>query len=360
MAEPSEYSDAVETYRTRHNVYESYARRLKSLIIDLLQNNEIDFIQVESRTKTVDSFEDKLVRKGAKYKNPLSDITDLVGIRVITYYQEDVERIGALLKAEFDIDDELSVDKSTVLQPNEFGYASNHYVASLSEKRASLTEWAQWAGIVAEIQVRTSLQHSWAAVSHKLSYKTTIDAPATLQRRLFRLSALFELADQEFSSITIAQKKLADQRAEEVRRGDLSAKLDAESLDAYLDSKFEDDIRNVARTGEWWHGDEVITDFSPVESRSALLELLNSLSIGTVEELNRLIGDDVQADIRTLSDQLWSANIGARDIYDVFHALVLLHSARYPPIHNYAYYDRYIEAIASARAIRGYGIRGPA
>jgi putative GTP pyrophosphokinase len=63
----------------------------------------------------------------------------------------------------------------------------------------------QYADIRAEIQVRTALQHAWSAVHHKLEYKSSTEAPPELRRRLFRLSALFELADEQFSELRDAR-----------------------------------------------------------------------------------------------------------------------------------------------------------
>src|SRR5215469_6238650 len=60
--------------------------RLRTLIVDLLAEANIEVIQIEARTKAVDSFTEKISRKRAKYKNPLREITDLVGIRIIRKY----------------------------------------------------------------------------------------------------------------------------------------------------------------------------------------------------------------------------------------------------------------------------------
>jgi ppGpp synthetase/RelA/SpoT-type nucleotidyltranferase len=51
-------------------------------------------------------------------------IADLVGLRIITYYHEDVVRIGEILKGEFKIDEKNSIDKIAGLAPDRFGYLS--------------------------------------------------------------------------------------------------------------------------------------------------------------------------------------------------------------------------------------------
>jgi putative GTP pyrophosphokinase len=67
-------------------------------------------------------------------------MTDLIGLRIITYYREDVTRIGEVLKGEFLIDEKNSVDKMAALDPDRFGYLSMHYIASLSPTRRKLAE----------------------------------------------------------------------------------------------------------------------------------------------------------------------------------------------------------------------------
>lgn len=183
-------------YREKYSLYETYANKLTDLLNNILKNHNINISQIDSRTKGIESFINKINKKEKEYKDPLIEITDLVGIRIITYYIEDVYKIGKLVKNEFNIDLANSVDKSEVLDPDKFGYLSNHYIISLKESRGKLTEWKNFKNLKAEIQVRTILQHAWAAIDHKLRYKTIIEIPNNLKRKLFRLSAILELADE--------------------------------------------------------------------------------------------------------------------------------------------------------------------
>jgi putative GTP pyrophosphokinase len=173
-------------YRAVRGTYQSMTTRLRGLVIDLLAAADIEVIQVEARTKTIDSFTEKIIRKRSKYQDPLTEITDIVGLRIITYYVEDVTRVGELIRSEFEIDEANSIDKATALDPDRFGYTSVHYVVSLSAERRKLGEWRPYAKIKVEFQVRTALQHAWAAVHHKLDYKSATEAPPELRRQLFQ------------------------------------------------------------------------------------------------------------------------------------------------------------------------------
>ena len=176
---------------------------------------------------------EKVSRPGKGYSNPRLDITDLAGVRVITYYVEDVDQVQAVLDTEFEIDWGRSLDKRDQLDPDQFGYLSRHFVARLKEPRASLPEWSPFRELTAEFQVRTALQHAWAAVSHKVEYKSEIEVPFELRRGLHRLSALFELADSQFSLFRDTARRVDAAVLETVAGGDFERALDWTGLVSY-------------------------------------------------------------------------------------------------------------------------------
>ncbi len=177
----------------------TYTPKLVELVRKLLEIGDINYHLIESRTKDPTSIREKLLRRGIVKAN--ERINDISGIRVIVYYQEDVERISDIIHKNFTVDFGNSVDKQDFLNYNEFGYLSRHYIVSLSQTRCELPEWKEYSRCQAEIQVRTVLQHAWAAISHELYYKKEYEIPKNLQRNLFRLAGLFELADEQFANI---------------------------------------------------------------------------------------------------------------------------------------------------------------
>lgn len=240
--------DWATQYRGEWSRYDAFRARLQDLIRTMIESAGIDVIQIEARTKRVDSFTEKINRKGASYSDPMTEVTDLVGLRVITYYSEDVSIVGDLIGQEFSVDDRFSIDKSTSLEPDRFGYSSVHYVVRLSETRRDLPEWKTFAKLAAEIQVRTALQHAWAAVSHKLDYKSAEVIPPNIRRRLFRLSAMFEVADEQLSQLRLESEETHKRYAMELRKGDLDIPLDSSSLSAYWTvSPRREEIISLAR-----------------------------------------------------------------------------------------------------------------
>lgn len=303
MAEPTADKWGAR-YGARRGLYEQYASRLQALLTDVLGSSGIDVVQIEARAKTVESFVEKIGRKGHD-DDPLATMTDLVGLRVITYYLEDVGRVGELITREFEIDQANSADKATDLASNEFGYRSAHFVVRLGPSRRELAEWAQFAPITAEIQVRTALQHAWAAVSHKVAYKTAA-LPEPIQRRLNRLSALFELADEQFSSLRDASAATDSEYRRKVDRGALDVPVDTSSIGAYLDGGRGDELTMLFQR----HGFGLPTkedESRQRRARSALVSALQTVGLGTLADLDGFVSDAARMDaavelVRTVYD----------------------------------------------------------
>jgi putative GTP pyrophosphokinase len=186
-----------DEFTSQKVLYDGYAGCLQRLIDTLLKENNIIVHSLESRVKDAKSLHDKLNRPGKNY-NKLSDITDLVGLRIITYLPEDVDKVAAIIDKEFTIDRDNSVGKRFSDDPYKFGYASLHKVCSLKDQRVCLPEYARYKQLKTEIQIRTILQHAWAEIEHDLGYKSNFGVPAHLKRRFARLAALLEAADEDF------------------------------------------------------------------------------------------------------------------------------------------------------------------
>lgn len=224
----------ADQYQAARPLYEALVLRLDDLLKNLLEGGEIEVAQIEGRAKTIESFGEKIRRKGS-YADPLSDMTDLVGFRIITYTVNDVVRVGELLTSEFAVDEDRSVVKPELPDPDRFGYVSTHYVLKVCPPRSRLPEWISFEQLVFEVQLRTVLQHAWAAIDHKLNYKTRKEIPVDLQRRLFSVSALLEVADGQLDLVEREAKNLSREYGQEIERGNLDTlAIDAASVDVYL------------------------------------------------------------------------------------------------------------------------------
>lgn len=345
---------AEEDFRRVRPLHEAFTHKLKTLVEDLLRDAGIEYAQIEARTKTVESFVSKIQRKGERYSDPIADVTDLTGLRVIAYYREDVPVICELLTKEFGIDEANSRDASEHLSDDRFGYLSVHYVAEVSQSRSVLSEWKRFEGLRAEFQVRSVMQHAWSALDHRLRYKTADDVPRELRRQLFALSALLELADKEFSDLRRATAELVAEQKAEVARGELDQELDASSLAAYLAASGRDDWL-VELSRDVGIEQKTLSEAGYNQSRSIMLSVFRDHQITRIEQLDAMLRradgtalpllkrvyehctaagyDDEEADNLDLISVLMAVDLKAPDM-----------------ISELGFYDYYSEAVAAAMA----------
>lgn len=226
--------DWINEYRKIRPSYINYCNKLKTLLSDLLLNSSIKYHVIEGRPKTIESYSEKLSRAGKKYKNPLHEITDLCGLRIIVYYEDDIDKICALIDKEFNVDELKSIDKRASLNVDQLGYLSVHKIVSLSDERAKLSEWSIYKEHISEIQVRSVLQHAWSVISHSLLYKRESDVPYQIRRKLLRLSGLLELADEEFSEIRYNQTILEGEISENILKRELNIPINLISVIEFI------------------------------------------------------------------------------------------------------------------------------
>ncbi|MFK3866294.1 GTP pyrophosphokinase [Pseudoalteromonas rhizosphaerae] len=220
--------------------YMRLAENVKAALIQFLNEQNLDFVEIETRVKEFDSFVSKIERKG--YKDPLVEITDICGLRIINYYPSDLKSIEEILKNEFDLIE--SSNKEEEMEDDRFGYRSFHFIATIKEEWLNAPNYRGLKNLKFEIQARTILMHGWAAISHKLSYKHERDVPKKFRRDLFRLSALFELADEQFERLRLERKTYSESFIEPDSKGENQFiprdKLNTDSLQALLNYYFPD------------------------------------------------------------------------------------------------------------------------
>ena len=120
-----EYEDNLPRFREVEAQVRDTLRRT-------LQDAGLAVAAIESRVKGYDSLAGKLELKGHKYKS-LANLTDILGLRVITFYIDDVDKVASAVERLFTIDWENSVDKRKIHEIDSFGYLSLHYICSIPE-----------------------------------------------------------------------------------------------------------------------------------------------------------------------------------------------------------------------------------
>ena len=106
----------------------------------------------------------------------MEQITDQIGVRVITYVHSDVAAVAEVLDDELAMLDDRDLGEETARE-GRFGYASRHLLVQTPRAPSS----RRWRGTGASVQVRTVLQHAWAEFEHDIRYKGNVpeDAAAT-------------------------------------------------------------------------------------------------------------------------------------------------------------------------------------
>jgi ppGpp synthetase/RelA/SpoT-type nucleotidyltranferase len=216
----------LDEYRENLPLFEKMQAEVMQMLRDALERNGLIVTAIESRIKTEKSLSGKLALKGAKYAT-LSDITDIFGARIVTFYTDDVDRIASIAEQLFDIDWDNSVDKRRLHQLDSFGYNSLHYICRLPNYPFRF-----------ELQLRTTLQHAWASINHDTGYKSGIEIPREYMRRMNRLAGMLEMADDEFSRIRTEITDYRRRVQQLVQNGKLDdVMLDGDTFRSYLQAR---------------------------------------------------------------------------------------------------------------------------
>lgn len=202
--------------------YELEGKRVQIVreVTRALEESKIGYQSISSRVKGEESLARKLNRPDKTYES-LWDVTDLVGIRVVTFFEDNIDEIASLIERSFEIDYQHSTNKMNIAEHDRFGYRSLHYICHLKEDPSFRFE----------IQIRTILQHAWAEIEHDLGYKAGDLASQKIRRRFSRIAGLLEIADQEFVSI----RRELDNYVHAVKTNSAGVELDAVSVVTLLE-----------------------------------------------------------------------------------------------------------------------------
>lgn len=203
-----------EYYAANAAVFTDAAGSLRTLLALLLTDNDaFPTPQVLARVKDRDECIAKFARKyqttceEARTLYGIKDyLTDIVGLRVICLYETDIPLVRKILADNFEILDESDKTQAVEGQEGVFGYKGLHLDLKLLPNRRDLPEYQRFRDLRFEVQLRTTVQDAWSVLDHKIKYKKKI--PHELKRRINRLAALFELADQEFLNIRDETRQL--------------------------------------------------------------------------------------------------------------------------------------------------------
>ncbi|MBX3628022.1 MAG: hypothetical protein KF892_23640 [Rhizobacter sp.] len=234
----------------------------------------MEYLAITGRTKERASAIEKIARKG--YSDPGTELTDLTGIRVVLFSETDVKKAGDLVEKSFAVDKENSLNQDDLLNTNQTGYRSVHFVCDLGRDRRPLPEFDGLAGLRFEIQLRTVLQHAWAELSHDRNYKFSGKLPRELERRLYLYAGLLEIADKGFDELSRSIDEYSAQIETKSEQGVLSTELNSITLRQFVNT--------------WSENTGVPVEDKPgPDAYSDLVRELSQFGIQTLADLNALI-----------------------------------------------------------------------
>lgn len=283
MIEKTVQSQILSEFDGYQATYQDFTKKFSELVQRILSESSVIVHSVTQRVKTRESLLRKLSIPDKGYTS-LADLTDIAAIRITTYFSNDVDRVAAIIRDEFEVIDEQSSDKRISLDPNRFGYQSLHYIAKLTEARSVFVEYRRFKDLKVEIQIRSILQHAWAEIEHDLGYKSATGIPRDIRRRFARVAGLLELADAEFEGIRASLNEYAGHVALDIKTNPGDVELNMVSLRALY--KFQSSVGELDAPVAQAMDCPLREDLEGV--RESLLVRLTQLGVNRVDQLEQL------------------------------------------------------------------------
>lgn len=307
---PSKRERLVKSYKENISVYEKLTKATEYLLSSIVERENIECaFPISARTKNILSFLEKVDRKG--YKDPFADMTDITGLRIVLYSEDDISFMKDIIHERFSVDEKRSIDKKEYLGRNQFGYSGMNYVVSLRDDDPIVAEHAEFGERAFEIQLLTPCQLVWSEMQRKIEYKAEDLVSPMINRRLTMLCALFELAHLEF-------QYLLEKGIEEL----LGLPITLRSLRIYIDKS-----KNVKSVFSEALKNGVVDKALPeedVRSLDELYEMCQFASLSSIQEIDSIVSDKKLADHLLKSIKKHAKNI--RSGPTLFALLLLYHS----------------------------------
>lgn len=255
-------------YEERFDTFVDLEEEVCHVIERELEKVDFKIHSIDSRIKTIESIITKAKSKGIL--DSISQLFDIVGIRIVCLLISDLEQISDLVHRKFRV---ISYDDKVNASEDVFGYMSLHLICQMPDEYTG-PRYDEIKDISFEIQIRTISMHAWATMSHYLEYKGDWDVPAELRKSLNALSAIFYLADRQFASFYT--DSINYRKSIKKDKDLLQEEINLDTLQRYLLLKFS----------ERSHSDN--------DAVSALLREIKICGINNLRELDDIINSSAK------------------------------------------------------------------
>jgi len=186
-------------YKHIFDDYTDFLKEFKRIVEKILLKNQIPIaFGINGRLKGFDSILEKISSERATLKRSITELNDLIGLRIVLLFPEFKSKVVDILSAEFKL---LNDPNKSMQSPDKFGYSSIHLILGIKEAWTKTPDWENHSNKKIEVQVRTLSEHIWAETSHSLFYKREENIPKIINRDLYKMSALLEIVDDKLQSI---------------------------------------------------------------------------------------------------------------------------------------------------------------
>jgi len=121
----------LELYKEKYSEFVQFNEILEKILNRMAKHVSNEYI-IQARVKTLTSFAEKSLRLTI-LKDPITEMTDICGLRIIFSSRNEVERVSSIIEKNFVLDPTLSRSKEKDLAISEFGYSTDHYSIKLKK-----------------------------------------------------------------------------------------------------------------------------------------------------------------------------------------------------------------------------------
>ncbi len=270
--------EQLDLYKERHSQFIEFNQILTTILHIIGKQITTEYI-IQSRVKSLTSFAEKILRQ-PHYKDPITEMTDICGLRLILPTTDDVKRVSMLIKDNFIIDSSIGKDKDDNLAVPEFGYRTESFSITLKENSPLYKDLdipITYLSQKAEIQVRTINEHAYAAIYHDLGYKGAYKLKDQWEREFHRSAALIEQIDESISRIKMIIEDYKTNFGGYMSKNEITQKLEVLQIIYEADPENVDIVYKIAllarNIGDWYRVVNLLSKYTHLDKAPILREL---------------------------------------------------------------------------------------